>query len=94
MLALLPSPFSDGNIVLYEYILVNTLGRQTFIRLPEKTASGEMPVLLVRKGSRDVLVNYRVKDATMVVDGLFERIALIVGVDGDQEKVEVIRGKK
>ena len=69
-------------------------GRQTFIRLPEKTASGEMPVLLVRKGSRDVLVNYRVKDAAMVVDGLFERIALIVGVDGDQEKVEVIRGKK
>lgn len=69
-------------------------GRQTFIRLPKKTASGEMPVLLVRKGSRDVLVNYRVKDAAMVVDGLFERIALIVGVDGDQEKVEVIRGKK
>ena len=69
-------------------------GRQTFIRLPEKTASGEMPVLLVRKGSRDVLVNYRVKDSAMIVDGLFERIALIVGVDGDQEKVEVIRGKK
>ena len=69
-------------------------GRQTFIRLPEKTASGEMPVLLVRKGSKDVLVNYRVKDSAMVVDGLFERIALIVGLDGDQEKVEVIRGKK
>ena len=69
-------------------------GRQTFIRLPEKTASSEMPVLLVRKGSKDVLVNYRVKDSAMVVDGLFGRIALIVGVDGDQEKVEVIRGKK
>ena len=69
-------------------------GRQTFIRLPEKNASGEMPVLLVRKGSKDVLVNYRVKDSAMIVDGLFERIALIVGVDGDQEKVEVIRGKK
>ena len=69
-------------------------GRQTVIRLPEKTASGEMPVLLVRKGSREVLVNYRVKNSAMIVDGLFERIALIVGVDGDQEKVEVIRGKK
>lgn len=54
-------------------------GRQTFIRLPGKTASGEMPVLLVRKGSRDVLVNYRVKDTAMIVDGLFERSALIVG---------------
>ena len=69
-------------------------GQQTFIRLPEKTRSGEMPVLLVRKGSQDVLVNYRVKDSAMIVDGLFERIALIIGVGGDQEKVEVIRGKK
>lgn len=68
-------------------------GRQTVIRLPEKTTSGEMPVLLVRKGSKDVLVNYRVKDSAMVVDGLFERIALVVGLDGDQEKIEIIRGK-
>lgn len=69
-------------------------GRQTFIRLPEKSASGEMPVLLVRKGKQDVLVNYRVKDSAMIVDGLFERIALIIGVGGDQEKVEIIRGNK
>ena len=69
-------------------------GRQTFIRLPENSASGEMPVLLVRKGKQDVLVNYRVKDSAMIVDGLFDRIALIIGVGGDQEKVEVIRGNK
>lgn len=69
-------------------------GRQTFIRLPENSASGEMPVLLVRKGKQDVLVNYRVKDSAMIVDGLFERIALIIGVGGDQEKVEIIRGNK
>lgn len=69
-------------------------GQQTFIRLPEKSASGEMPVLLVRKGKQDVLVNYRVKDSAMIVDGLFDRIALIIGVGGDQEKVEVIRGNK
>ena len=53
-----------------------------------------MPVLLVRKGKQDVLVNYRVKDSAMIVDGLFERIALIIGVGGDQEKVEVIKGAK
>ena len=69
-------------------------GQQTFIRLPEKSKSGEMPVLLVRKGKQDVLVNYRVKDSAMIVDGLFERIALIIGVGGDQEKIEIIRGKK
>jgi type IV secretion system protein VirB9 len=69
-------------------------GRQTFIRLPEKSRSGEMPVLLVRKGDQDVLVNYRVKDSAMIVDGLFERIALIIGVGGDQEKIEIVRGAK
>ena len=69
-------------------------GQQTFIRLPASSKSGEMPVLLVRKGKQDVLVNYRVKDSAMIVDGLFERIALVIGVGGDQEKVEVIRGKK
>lgn len=69
-------------------------GQQTFIRLPEKSAAGEMPVLLVRKGKQDVLVNYRVKDSAMIVDGLFDRIALIIGVGGGQEKVEVIRGNK
>ena len=69
-------------------------GRQTFIRLPEKSGTGEMPVLLVRKGKQDVLVNYRVKDSAMIVDGLFERIALIIGVGGDQEKVEIIKGDK
>ena len=66
-------------------------GRQTIIRLPAKTASGEMPILLVRKGKQDVLVNYRVKDSAMIVDGLFDRIALVIGVGGDQEKVEVRR---
>ena len=69
-------------------------GRQTIIRLPAKTASGEMPILLVRKGKQEVLVNYRVKDSALVVDGLFERIALVIGVGGEQEKVEVIRGGK
>ena len=66
-------------------------GQQTFIRLPERTKSGEMPVLLVRKGRQDVLVNYRVQDSAMIVDGLFDRIALIIGVGGNQEKVEIIR---
>jgi type IV secretion system protein VirB9 len=67
-------------------------GQQTFIRLPGKTRSGEMPVLLVRKGKQDVLVNYRIKDQAMIVDGLFERIALVIGVGSAQEKVEIVKG--
>ena len=62
-----------------------------FIRLPKSAASGEMPVLLVRKGNKDVLVNYRVKDSAIVVDGIFDKLALIVGVGGDQQKIEIVR---
>lgn len=69
-------------------------GQQTFIQLPSHSASGETPVLLVRKGKQDVLVNYRVKGSAMIVDGLFEQIALVVGVGSDQEKVEVTRRGK
>jgi len=68
-------------------------GKQTFIRLPESTATGEMPILLVRKASGNVLVNYRVKERTMVMDGLFDRVLLIVGVGSDQEKIEITREK-
>lgn len=68
-------------------------GQQTFLRLPATAKSGEMPVLLVRKGSTDVLVNYRVKDQARIVDGIFERIVLIVGVGSAQEKIEVRRAK-
>nr|WP_320013108.1 P-type conjugative transfer protein TrbG [uncultured Desulfobulbus sp.] len=68
-------------------------GLKTYIKLPKSTRSGEMPALLVRKGGTDVLVNYRVQNETMIVDGLFNTIALVAGVGGDQECVEIRRGK-
>lgn len=68
-------------------------GQQTYIRLPDKTSTGEMPVLLVRKGSQNVLVNYRVQGKTMVADGLFDKISLILGVGSAQEEVIIKRGK-
>ena len=66
-------------------------GLKTYIQLPRVTKTGEMPILLVRKGGKDVLVNYRVQNLTMMVDGLFDTIALVVGVGGDQESVEIRR---
>lgn len=66
-------------------------GRQMFIRLPDGGKVNEMPVLLVRKGNQDVLVNYRVKERTLVVDGVFDHVALIVGVGSDQEKIDIKR---
>lgn len=66
-------------------------GQQMFIRLPDSGKVNEMPVLLVRKGNQDVLVNYRVKDRTLVVDGIFDHVALIIGVGSDQEKIDIKR---
>lgn len=69
-------------------------GQKIYIKLPKATASGELPVLLVRKGDKDVMVNYRAKDATtLMVDGIFDTIALVAGVGGDQESIEVRRVK-
>ncbi len=68
-------------------------GQKTYIRLPHAAKTGDMPVLLVRKGKKDVLVNYRVKGLTMMVDGLFDNIALVDGVGSDRESVEIRREK-
>ncbi|MBQ4132741.1 MAG: P-type conjugative transfer protein TrbG [Desulfovibrionaceae bacterium] len=66
-------------------------GRQMFIRLPARSRNGEIPVLLVRNGQKDVLVNYRVSDSTMIVDGIFDGVDLILGVGKEQQKIEIRR---
>ncbi len=63
--------------------------RKCYIQLPKD--AGVTPVLLVRKGSQDMIVNYRTQDGTIIVDGVFDRYTLILGVGDSQEKVEVIR---
>ena len=73
-------------------------GKKTYVQLPQQVTTGEMPVLLVKKGGKDVLVNYRVKGRVIEVDGLFETIALVVGVNSGffngnekQQFVEITR---
>lgn len=67
-------------------------GRKMYVQLPASAVTNEMPALMVRKGRKDVLVNYRVKGGRMMeVDGLFNHLALVVGVGNDQELVEIYR---
>lgn len=66
-------------------------GRQTFIRLPRTVSQSEMPVLLVRRDGGDVLVNYRVKDDTLVVDDLFTEAKLLAGVGRNQQRIDIRR---
>lgn len=69
-------------------------GRKMYLRLPDKVSFGEVPALLVRQGKEDTLVNYRYRNNTFEVDGVFQRVILIAGVGGGQDRVEIIQEKE
>lgn len=66
-------------------------GRQTYVRLPRTVSQSELPVLLVRREGGDVLVNYRVKDDTLIVDDIFNEAVLLAGVGSKQQRVTIRR---
>lgn len=66
-------------------------GKKTIIELPEEVHSREMPVLLVRYGGEDEIVNYRPTGHFFVVDRLFDRAVLLSGVGRDQTRVVIAR---
>jgi type IV secretion system protein VirB9 len=77
-------------------------GTHVWIQMPNSIHSNEAPALvLLDKHGDSELVNYRVKEAEQggqkvtyyIVDKLFDRAGLIVGVGGDQKKVEIIKRK-
>lgn len=64
-------------------------GQQMFIHLPKKLT--EMPVLLARRKGENVLVNYRSDKGNLVVDGLFDELALLLGVGRKREEIRIVR---
>lgn len=73
-------------------------GVHVYIQMPGSIQSSDAPALvLFDRGGHSELVNYRVKQAEQggsqvtyyVVDKLFRRAGLILGVGGDQKKVEI-----
>lgn len=64
---------------------------KTIIEMPRKILSGELPILLVREGGKDKIVNYRSKGRHFVVDRIFTRAVLVKGVGRKQERVEIER---
>lgn len=65
-------------------------GVRTYIQMPASMASAEAPVLLLLdRDDKPQIVNYRVKDAYYIVDKLFDRAILVVGVDSNQSKVSI-----
>lgn len=67
-------------------------GKKTFIQMTPNAAQRELPVLVVLDVDGPEMVNYRVKGDMYVVDRLFERGALILGVGKKAKRAEIIRG--
>lgn len=74
-------------------------GVKTIIEMPATLSQTEAPALLVLRGKsglfkkeETVMVNYRVQDNRYIVDNIFDKAVLIVGVGRNQEKVIIKRG--
>ena len=70
-------------------------GRKTFIQMPRGAGVREAPVLVViGLEGKPEMVNYRVRGDLYIVDRLFERGALLLGVGKKQKRVEIVRGSQ
>ena len=67
-------------------------GRKTFVQMPAGATVREAPVLVVVGTNGPEMVNYRVKGDMYIVDRLFERGALILGVGKKQRRADIVRG--
>jgi type IV secretion system protein VirB9 len=68
-------------------------GRQTFIKLPKQVRSADAPIVMVRNGGQDTLANFRMKNLTLLVDGVFPEALLISGVGSNQQRVTIRKSK-
>ena len=73
---------------------------KTIIEMPVTLHQQDAPTLLVvrkdghlLKKSDQVLVNYRVQRGRYIVDAVFDKAILIVGVGGNQERVTITRAQ-
>ena len=66
-------------------------GIKTYIKLPKRTHTSGMPILLVSRGGQTVLVNYRVNKTAMIADGIFDEIILVLGVGKNKEQINIVR---
>lgn len=74
-------------------------GVKTIIEMPQAMQQTQAPTLLVLrhaglfKKAETVMVNYRVQNNRFIVDTVFDKAILIVGVGRNQEKITITRRK-
>lgn len=80
----------DGDASIRPVRVFNRMG-QVYIQLQDDVVSKEAPVLmLVDKDDKYQIVNWRAETPTLwVVDKLFDKAVLVIGVDGDQRKATI-----
>lgn len=73
-------------------------GRKTIIEVPKSVSDKEAPTLLVVREkekafakTEQVLVNYRIAGNRYIVDSIFDKAVLIVGVGRNQQKVTITK---
>ena len=67
-------------------------GAKTYIQMRPEVQHQEAPVLVVLgSDGKGEMTNYRVQDQTYIVDRLFERAQLVLGVGKKAQKVEITR---
>lgn len=85
----------DSNGQSWTPIRVYNNGRQTVIELPATVSSSEIPTFMVqdKATNEDVLVNFRYINHKFIVDALFDKAVLIVGVGSNQQKVTITKSR-
>jgi type IV secretion system protein VirB9 len=65
-------------------------GIKTYIQMPSSMKYQEAPIFMVLdKGDNNQLVNYRLKENNYIIDKLFKKGILILGVGSNQEKITI-----
>lgn len=87
----------EGNAS-WKPIRVYNDGKKTVIEMSKRMEQSEAPALLLlrKEGSwfkddKTLLVNYRLQDSRYIVDSVFDKAILVLGVGSEQERVTITR---
>jgi len=70
-------------------------GVKTYIFMPRSMNSKDAPVLLAIDGSgSQKIVNYRIINNKFIVDNLFDKAILLIGVGSNQDKITITRSSR
>ncbi len=66
-------------------------GKKTIIQMPTVMNETEAPALLILRGGKETLANYRIQQDRYIVDTVFDKAVLVAGTGWHQEKITIIR---